>query len=270
LRIYSPRPRRRLPVAQPTPAVDRYALGIAVFSAFTFAAILVLICSIVALAALFLRTESRWSELASLLGTGSLPTSPLAAPTALPAFTSSLQTEAPTAAPSPLVELTATLPAEPTETPVAVSPVETPPLVAEPTLPAVVAPPPQLSPEEYNYQTTLLQKVDTELSAITAITNLLTQPQIGDPNWQGQIVTQLNLIKQTYAEITGMPAPPVLSVPYSNVVTSANLCQPALFTIEEAVSANDPNGLQLGTANLYDCRPGLENARSQLNGVPMP
>nr|HMN30727.1 hypothetical protein [Caldilineaceae bacterium] len=267
--IYSRGPRRRLPVGQPPPAVDRYALGIAVFSALTFAAILVLTCSVVALSALFLRSESRWTELASLLGTGGLVVSPLATPTQLSAFTSSLQPEPPTSTPAP-VEPAATLPMEPTITPVVVSPLEQPPLEDVPTAPEAAAPPLQLSPEEYGYQTMLLQRVESASGAINAVANLVSQPLIGDPNWQAQIVAQIDLVEQANAEIAGMPPPPVLSMAYSTVASNINLCLAALFTIEEATRVNDPNGLQLGAANLYNCRPGLENAKSQLNGVPMP
>jgi hypothetical protein len=278
VRIYQPRPRRPLLVAQEPPGVDRFALGVALFSAFIFFATIMLVCAVVTLAVLVVRTEARWAQLAGWLAVGPGVLTPLDAQTPMAVFESPLPTaEPPAPAPTepptlePMIEPTPVTVEEPTATPPVFSPVDTPTPEGPPTPDPALAPPiPPVAPEDVAYVTTASQLATGITNSLNTLNQLLVNPLVGDANWQQQALAQVAAMRQDYDVLITLQPPIAWSYVHTNLVSATQFCLSALYTAEQALYANDAQVVQQSANDLVACQPAVANASSQLNAGVAP
>jgi hypothetical protein len=267
--MYQPRRRLPPPRAYPEAGVDRFAFGFAIFSAFLFAGTMTLLCAVIGLAVLLWRNETRWGQLAGWLAAQPSPgwASPVALPT-VPAGELSSPLPTPTEAAAVIVDP----PVEPTPT-VAIFPTETPTLVAPPS--ELPTPTPTLDPFAStpglpsaggDYTQNVIQRVDLITNGLNQLTALLITPQLGDDNWRGQVTAQTAIIHQIYNELNNLPAPPELFAVQTSVINAVGSCMSGVYTVDEALRANDPQYVQQGSMQISQCLPGLAAARNTASG----
>jgi len=255
-------------MVQPTPAVDRYALGIAVLSAFTFVATMTLICAVVSLFALVLLSETRRIDLASTLGSGPGYLSPLATPPQAQAVAAELPTASPLPPTAqPTLEPTPTATAVATATLVTDLPTPNPQLPPTPTVAGPVSPLSPLSLEDANCQARALQPVSTLTNAVNTLLSLLAVPQLMDENWKTQVRAQISIIDQVRNELNATRAPPLFASGHDLLLNATTQCLTGAYDVQQAINANDVNFIQQGVTEINSCLPSVTNASSQLSGV---
>lgn len=254
MQIYPPRRvRRRLPEA-PTGGLDRFALGFAIFSAFTFFGTLAMLCAVFTLAALLMRNDLRWTQSAGF--PAGAPVSPLAN------VESPLPTETPTDTATP--EPTATLPEVPVETPALLEPTATvePFWTETPTPPLPVSP---LDTTGSDFAVQATTHIGSMLATLNQLTVLVADPQIGDVNWQSQLDSQLTTARNSYHALVVLQPPPELAALHNTIINASAACLGGLNTIEQAVRFNDAPMVQNGLNEVNNCLPALADTNSQLS-----
>lgn len=256
MQIYPPRRVRRRPSTNPPPGLERFALGFAIFSAFTFFGTLAMLCAVFTLAALLVRNDLRWSQVAGF--PAAAPVSPLVV------AESPLPTATPTDTATP--EPSATVPEAPVETPVIFEPTAT----SEPFWTDTPTPSqfPPFDDAGRDFAMQALNPVGTMLATLNQLAALLAFPQIGDANWHYQLDSQIAQVRNSYNEIVVLQPPPELVSFHSNIVSVSAGCLGGLYTVEEAVRANDVVMVQTGLNEVNNCLPALAEINNQLsNGL---
>lgn len=291
--------RQAMPPAPSSSGADRFALAFALFSAFTFMGTLVMMCAVIGIATLLLRSETRWSQLAGALSSqpsASLPTgsqssvSPLATPTepgpladqvgdettaesAADGSAAQPATEQPTFDQPP-----AALPATPVSDeqqfapspePPLQSPLATPPGQFDAPTAAGQAPPPFDSPPGNPGATNdqvgiLIQQSNNLVGAFNELLRLVTSPQINDGNWSNEVQNQLFLARQTYNEVASFPIQPELSAVHDVLLNAAVDCNSVTYSIENALFSNDPAQVQATSTQISECLSLINDASSQV------
>jgi hypothetical protein len=260
LQIYPPSRVRRRPPADPARGLDRFALVFAIFSAFTFFGTLAMLCAVFTLAALLVRNDLRWGQLAGIAITP--PESPL------------VVVESPLPAPTPTdtatPEPTPTLPESPLETPAIL---EFPPTIEPPApveafateTPTSIPPPfPPLDASGSEFVAQATNHVGSMLATLNQLSALLSAPQIGDAVWQSQLDSQIATARNVYNALVALQPPAELAPFHSNMVSVSAGCLGGLYTVEEAIRFSNEAAIQAGLEQVNACLPALANINSQL------
>lgn len=267
--MFELRRRERL-LRDTTPSsVDRFVLGLAIFSALTLFGTLAMLCTVVGVAGLLLFSNV---QLYSALALNSSPQliSPLVEPTPTPLVESPLPEPKPTSEPvvEPVIPPSSELPPPISEQPVPPPPES--PLVPTPILPPEQPPPPP--PEQppvpvepsptpaTEFLNTLATSLVNFNNALNVLNGFVRNPQLSDGNWQTQVRSQRDMLQQNYEAInnlrSSMPAEWVDL--HTRVFSVIQQCISITYTVDTAVANQDPGMIQRSTAELDNCMPGVQ------------
>lgn len=273
--------RRERILRDSTPSsLDRFVLGLAIFSALTLFGTLAMLCTVVGLAGLLLFSDFRLQSTVALSSPPQV-VSPLEEPSPTPVADSPLPPPTPT--PEPLVESipppTSELPTPIPEQPIPEQPVPEQPIPEQPIPEQPGENPPELPPQPPPVEVapsptpviSFLDALTAQLvnfnNALNLLDGMLINPQIEDGGWQLQVRTQHDILRQNYNDILNASAPAELNDLHTRSVNATQLCTSIVFTIENAIANNDVAMIQQGMADLKGCMPQVRDLLNEIGNL---
>jgi hypothetical protein len=253
---------RLLRDSNPT-SLDRFVLGLALFSALTLFGTLAMLCTVVGLAGLLI--FSNVQLLSSLaLNSPQQVISPLAEPSPTPLVESPLPEPTPTPEPvvEPILQPTSELPTPIVEQPLPESPVQPTPELPPQPVPVEPSPTPTIS-----FLNALTAQLVNFNNALNLLNGMLINSQLGNGDWQLQVRLQHDILRQNYNEVLNGSAPPELNDLQIRSISATQQCISAVFTIETAINNADMAMIQQGTGELSNCMPGVQTLLNEIGAL---
>lgn len=149
--------------------------------------------------------------------------------------------------------------------PSAQTPATTQPTTTTATTSSTTAPASNLTQEEQNYIAELTKNSSLVVSAITSISQLITNPQVDNANWVSQATAQTKALTSLYNEMSQFAAPFSMFDIHYTYTYALSIYKSAADTIDQMIAGQDTTYIDLAVSYINSGTSLFTNSITMLN-----